>query len=113
MIGGFDGTQPGDDCTIAQRPIAAAAPAGDAAVHAALRARLGRTVREQRHRMLDLIRALVAERHARFNDTLEQLAPDVKDAPSGLRDAAAARWFRDLSGRGAGLHHPHGRAGHV
>jgi [protein-PII] uridylyltransferase len=34
---------------------------------------------------------LIDERHARFNDTLYQLEPDVKEAPGALRDLAAAR----------------------
>jgi [protein-PII] uridylyltransferase len=34
---------------------------------------------------------LIDDRHARFNSTLYQLEPDVKDAPGALRDLAAAR----------------------
>jgi [protein-PII] uridylyltransferase len=34
---------------------------------------------------------LVDERHARFNGTLYQLEPDVKEAPGALRDLAATR----------------------
>jgi [protein-PII] uridylyltransferase len=34
---------------------------------------------------------LVEERHARFNDTLYQLEPDVKEAPGALRDLTATR----------------------
>ena len=34
---------------------------------------------------------LVAERHRRFNDTIYQLEPDVKEAPGALRDVAAIR----------------------
>ena len=34
---------------------------------------------------------LIDERHARFNSTLYQLEPDVKDAPGALRDLMAAR----------------------
>jgi len=34
---------------------------------------------------------LVEERHARFNSTLYQLEPDVKEAPGALRDLAATR----------------------
>ena len=35
--------------------------------------------------------ALIEERHAKFNDTLYQLEPDVKDAPGALRDLTATR----------------------
>jgi [protein-PII] uridylyltransferase len=41
--------------------------------------------------LLDALAALVDARHARFNDTLYQLEPDVKDAPGALRDVWAAR----------------------
>jgi [protein-PII] uridylyltransferase len=34
---------------------------------------------------------LVAERHRRFNSTIYQLEPDVKEAPGALRDVAAIR----------------------
>jgi [protein-PII] uridylyltransferase len=34
---------------------------------------------------------LIQERHAKFNDTLYQLEPDVKEAPGALRDLTAAR----------------------
>jgi [protein-PII] uridylyltransferase len=34
---------------------------------------------------------LIDDRHARFNSTLYQLEPDVKDAPGALRDLMAAR----------------------
>ena len=34
---------------------------------------------------------LMEERHGRFNDTLYQLEPDVKEAPGALRDLAATR----------------------
>ena len=41
-------------------------------------------------RTLEALKALIAERHARFNDTLYQLEPDVKEAPGGLRDLFGA-----------------------
>jgi [protein-PII] uridylyltransferase len=34
---------------------------------------------------------LIEERHAKFNDTLYQLEPDVKEAPGALRDLTATR----------------------
>jgi [protein-PII] uridylyltransferase len=40
---------------------------------------------------------LVEERHARFNDTLYQLEPDVKEAPGALRDLAATRTIAMLT----------------
>src|SRR6266850_2113823 len=47
-------------------------------------------------RILDALRRLIDERHARFNDTFYQLEPDVKDAPGALRDLWAARTIAAL-----------------
>lgn len=44
----------------------------------------------------EFLRALVAscaERHRRFNETIYQLEPDIKEAPGGLRDFQVARWI--------------------
>ena len=40
---------------------------------------------------------LIEERHAKFNDTLYQLEPDVKEAPGALRDLTAARTIAMLT----------------
>ena len=40
---------------------------------------------------------LIDARHARFNDTLYQLEPDVKEAPGALRDLTAARTIASLT----------------
>src|SRR5262245_26943581 len=48
-------------------------------------------------RTLDSLKGLIAERHARFNDTLYQLEPDLKEAPGGLRDLFGARTIAKLT----------------
>jgi [protein-PII] uridylyltransferase len=48
-------------------------------------------------RTVNALRELIGERHARFNETLYQLEPDVKDAPGGLRDLFAAQTIARLT----------------
>jgi len=48
-------------------------------------------------RTLEALKGLIAERHARFNDTFYQLEPDVKEAPGGLRDLFGAQTVAKLS----------------
>src|SRR4029077_12768105 len=51
-------------------------------------------------RTLDGLKSLIAERHARFNATLYQLEPDVKEAPGGLRDLFGAQTIAMLTDPG-------------
>ncbi len=47
-------------------------------------------------RKKEILKALIAsneERHKRFNETIYQLEPDIKDAPGGLRDFQLSRWI--------------------
>ncbi len=48
-------------------------------------------------RTLSALKGLIAERHARFNNTFYQLEPDVKEAPGGLRDLFGAQTIAMLS----------------
>ncbi len=43
------------------------------------------------------LNSLIDSRHARFNDTLYQLEPDVKEAPGALRDLTAMRSIAALT----------------
>jgi [protein-PII] uridylyltransferase len=48
-------------------------------------------------RTLEALKTLIAERHARFNDTLYQLEPDLKESPGGLRDLFGAQTIAKLT----------------
>ncbi len=76
--------------------------AGDASVFEAVRARVSAAAEVNREAVLEALLQLTDQRHARFNRTIYQLEPDVKDAPGGLRDIEAARLFHALSGQRTG-----------
>jgi len=48
-------------------------------------------------RTLEALKGLIAERHSKYNDTLYQLEPDVKEAPGGLRDLFGAQTIAKLT----------------
>ena len=48
-------------------------------------------------RTLDSLKGLIAERHGKYNDTLYQLEPDVKESPGGLRDLFGAQTIAKLT----------------
>jgi [protein-PII] uridylyltransferase len=48
-------------------------------------------------RTFEALKTLIADRHARFNDTFYQLEPDVKESPGGLRDLFGARTIAKLT----------------
>jgi [protein-PII] uridylyltransferase len=66
------------------RPVAGARPLFDRF------SALFHTAATHAHILTSLLQ-LIDERHARFNATLYQLEPDVKDSPGALRDLAATR----------------------
>ena len=71
--------------------------AGDAAVFTAAQERFQGSSVDCREEILEALLQLTEPRHARFNQTIYQLEPDIKDAPGALRDVAAARVLLSLS----------------
>src|SRR5471032_1530186 len=69
--------------------------AGDAMLFERLAARVRTPFAHAR--ILDELRRLIDERHARFNATFYQLEPDVKDAPGAIRDLWAVRTISALT----------------
>src|SRR5207248_10626702 len=57
---------------------------------------LFRQVRDPRPELGRNIVKLTHERHAKFQETIYHLEPNVKDAPGGLRDLQVLRWLSKL-----------------
>jgi [protein-PII] uridylyltransferase len=70
---------------------------GDQRVFEALDARVRQPDAAWRRALLEGLRRLTGERYAEHNETIFQLEPDLKNAPGGLRDLAAARLLTTLS----------------
>ncbi len=80
--------------------------AGDAAVFRSLDERFSAFLAKGK---LALARALAAKteaRHAKFQNTIYHMEPDVKNAPGALRDLQTVRWFRQLRDQKIGLDAP-------
>jgi [protein-PII] uridylyltransferase len=71
---------------------------GEARVFDAMSRSLPRPGRPAARQLAGGLLPLIEQRHAEFNNTFYQLEPDVKNAPGGLRDVAAARWLKALIG---------------
>ncbi len=80
--------------------------AGNAALYENLQERLESRRAERIDKGRSLLLELTDARYARFNGTLYQLEPDVKDAPGGLRDIQAlsllGAWSRAAPADGGG-----------
>ena len=57
------------------------------------RKELQRFLAKHKKEFLKVLLAAQDERHKRFNETIYQLEPDIKEAPGGLRDFHVARWI--------------------
>ncbi|GAB4241842.1 MAG: [protein-PII] uridylyltransferase [Acidobacteriota bacterium] len=53
-------------------------------------------IHRRRERLREIILEEVSRRHRRFDDTIFQLEPDVKEAPGALRDVLAMQWLDRL-----------------
>ena len=69
---------------------------GDAALSELLEQRLPRFLASERQRLIRHLLRLARERHAKFQETVYHLEPNVKEAPGGLRDLHLIGWLEKL-----------------
>lgn len=72
--------------------------AGDRVLYEQLAARLPRFLAGQRQPIIRHLARLTRARHARFQDTIYHLEPNVKETPGGLRDLHLIWWLARLRG---------------
>lgn len=82
--------------------------AGDRTLFGELNGRLQRYLRLGAKEPARTLCRAARERHARFAGAVQQLEPDVKDGPGGLRDLQLRRWLGRLAGPGAEAESPPG-----
>jgi [protein-PII] uridylyltransferase len=70
--------------------------AGEQELFENLRPRLARFVHAERRALARHLCRLARRRHARFQDTIYHLEPNIKETPGGLRDLQLVRWLRRL-----------------
>jgi len=74
--------------------------AGDPTLYEQFRLRLAGFVCAHRHLLAQGLCRLARERHARFQNTIYHLEPDIKQTPGGLRDLHLVRWLTQLKTAG-------------
>ncbi|MDW8354591.1 MAG: hypothetical protein RMK57_08685 [Bryobacterales bacterium] len=72
--------------------------AGEQELFEKLRPRLARFVHAERQTLARHLCRLARRRHARFQDTIYHLEPNLKETPGGLRDLQLLRWLERLRG---------------
>ena len=72
--------------------------AGDQELYAKLASRLPRFVSANRGPLVRNLSRITRERHAKFQNTIYHLEPNVKESPGGLRDYQLLRWLVQIGG---------------
>ena len=69
---------------------------GDEALCGELRARLADFYNRHGHTLMKRLAEMSRTRHAKFNDTVFHLEPNIKESPGGIRDWHLLRWLGQL-----------------
>jgi [protein-PII] uridylyltransferase len=71
--------------------------AGDEALFANLSASLESFYEKQRHTLTRRLAEMTRGRHAKYNDTIFHLEPNIKETPGGIRDMHFLHWLNRLA----------------
>lgn len=74
---------------------------GSRELYAALESKLAAFFEKQARTLTHNLCRMARARHSKFQDTLYQLEPDVKESPGGLRDLHSIAWLSKLRGTDA------------
>lgn len=72
--------------------------AGNLSLFTALNDRFGRFLHSEQRELTRRLCRMARSRHARFNDTIYRLEPDLKETPGGLRDLQTIHWLSLVRG---------------
>jgi [protein-PII] uridylyltransferase len=70
---------------------------GEQTLFADLQRKLPEATKRYASELSRLLIALARQRHGKYNNTVYQLEPNVKEAPGGIRDLHVLRWLSQLS----------------
>ena len=77
--------------------------AGDQDLYLKLKERLPRFLEAQQQLLIRHLCSLTRSRHAKYQDTIYHLEPNIKDTPGGLRDLHLLHWLDRLRAERAGF----------
>ena len=97
LEGGEDDKPEDDNPELTLALLDARLLAGDTGLFERVQTRFGADGMERRASTLSALWRLTEARHARYNDTIYQLEPDVKSSPGGLRDVVVLRLLSRLA----------------
>lgn len=86
--------------------------AGNLSLFTSLNERFGRFLHSEQRDLTRRLCRMARSRHARFNDTIYRLEPDLKETPGGLRDLQTIHWLALVRGEAPAIEDDDPRSRH-